>query len=89
MSELKIPIQAIPLYGDNQGAIFIASNPITEKHTKHMDIHYHYIREVVEQGITRLYFVKTEENPADMLTKNLARDKFLWCRNALGLVFRG
>jgi hypothetical protein len=50
---------------------------------------YHYIREVVEQGITHLYFVKTEENPADMLTKNLARDKFLWCRNALGLVFRG
>ena len=87
MSELKMPINHIPLCGDNQGAIFIASNAVTEKRTKHMDIRYHYIKEVVEQGKVRLYFVKTDENPADMLTKNLARDKFLNCRNTLGIVF--
>ena len=88
MSELNMPVKAIPLYGDNQGAIFIASNAVTEKRTKHMDIRYHYIREVIEQGKVSLYFVKTDENPADMLTKNLARDKFLMCRGHLGISFR-
>jgi len=62
---------------------------VTEKRTKHMDIRFHYIREVVEQGKVRLYFVKTDENPADMLTKNLARDKFLYCWGQLGITFHG
>ena len=87
MSEIAIPIKSIPLCGDNQGAIFNASNPITEKRTKHMDIRYHYIREVVERGKVHLLFVKTEDNPADMLTKNLVRDKFLKCWGALGISF--
>jgi len=89
MGELRMPITYIPLCGDNQGAIFNATNAVTEKRTKHMDIRFHYIREVVEQGKVRLYFVKTDDNPADMLTKNLARDKFLHCRGQLGIAFHG
>jgi hypothetical protein len=38
MEELGIKLSAIPLYGDNQGMIFIASNPVQESHTKHIDI---------------------------------------------------
>ena len=34
--------------GDNQGSIFIASIPVTEKRLKHIDICYHYIHEVVD-----------------------------------------
>jgi len=89
MGELRMPITYIPLCGDNQGAIFNATNTVTEKCTKHMDIHFHYIREVVEQGKVCLYFVKTDDNPADMLTKNLARDKFLNCWGQLGIAFQG
>ena len=33
-------MKAIPLNGDNQGAIFMASNPVQEKRIKHMDICY-------------------------------------------------
>jgi hypothetical protein len=88
MNEIGIPITTIPLCGDNQGAIFIASNPITEKRTKHMDIRYHFIREVVDSGKVKLLFVSSEENPADMLTKNLTWDKFLRCRLRLGISFK-
>jgi len=81
-------VHSIPLCGDNQAAIFIATNAVQEKRTKHIDIRYHYIREVVEQGEVALFFIPTDKNPADMLTKNLPRDKFLSCRKELGIEFR-
>jgi hypothetical protein len=87
MQELAFELGPLPLCGDNQGAIFIASNAVQEKRTKHIDIRYHYIREVVEQGQVELYFVPTDQNPADMFTKNLTRDKFLSCRSQLGIQF--
>jgi hypothetical protein len=85
--ELGMPISAIPLCGDNQGAIFNASNPVQEKRTKHIDIRFHYIREKVSEGQVTLHFVPTDQNPADMFTKNLSRDNFLRCRSQLGITF--
>ena len=75
------------LAGDNQGAIFTASNPVQEKRTKHIDICYHYINQVVEQGEVKLLFMPTNKNPVDMLMKTLAQDKVLSCRSQLGLRF--
>jgi hypothetical protein len=31
LAELGMPLKAVPIYGDNQGAIFNASNPVQEK----------------------------------------------------------
>jgi hypothetical protein len=87
LKELGMPVNTIPLCGDNQGAIFNASNPVQEKRTKHIDIHFHYIREKVSDGEVTLHFVTTDQNPADMFTKNLARDNFLRCRSHLGITF--
>jgi hypothetical protein len=50
MGELGYSLQPIPICRDNQGSIFIASNPITEKRSKHIDIRYHYVREVITLG---------------------------------------
>jgi len=86
--ELGMPIKgAIPLCGDNQGAIFNASNPVQEKRTKHIDIRFHFIQEKVSEGEVSVHFVPTDQNPADMFTKNLARDNFLRCRSQLGITF--
>jgi len=86
--ELGMPIDTIPLCGDNQGAIFIASNPVQERRTKHIDICYHYIRQVLEKGEVALYFIEGSENPADMLTKNLRHVKFLKFQGQLGINFK-
>ncbi len=83
-----MPIDTIPLYGDNQGAIFIASNPVQERRTKHIDICYHYIHQVLEKGEVALYFIEGSENPADMLTKNLGHVKFLKFWGQLGIDFK-
>jgi hypothetical protein len=40
LEEIGYSLKAIPLNGDNQGAIFMASNPVQEKRIKHVDICY-------------------------------------------------
>ena len=85
--ELGIHLGPIPLCSDNQGSIFLASNPVQEKRIKHIDLRYHYIREVIRQKQIELLFVEGAENPADLFTKNLGRIKFLTYREQLGLQF--
>jgi hypothetical protein len=38
LAEIGMPIKAVLIYGENQGAIFNASNPVQEKRMKHIDI---------------------------------------------------
>ena len=87
LGELGYHLSAIPICGDNQGSIFIASNPVTEKQSKHIDIRYHYICEVINRGLTEVYFIDGDNNPTDLLMKNLGSVKFLKFRAMLGLEF--
>ena len=87
LGELGYTLKPIPICSDNQGSIFIASNPITEKRSKHIGIRYHYIREVIRRKIVEVYFIEGEENPADLLTKNLGVVKFQKFRAMFGLGF--
>ena len=77
LGELGYHLRPILICGDNQSLIFITCNPATEKRSKHIDIHYHYIREVVERKLTEIFFIDGDKNPADLLTKNLGSVKFL------------
>ena len=83
--EIKLPMSHIPLCVDNQGAIFLASNPAQEGQTKHVRIPQHYIREAVENGEVELFYVPTNIQFADIFTKNLGKTKFLEGRNSLTL----
>ena len=71
LSELGLTLGAIPIYGDNQGSIFIGSNPVQEWQMKHIDIHYHYICQCIEDKNIELMFIEGSKNPADIFTKNL------------------
>ena len=44
----------IDLFEDNQGAIAIAENPISGRRTKHNDVRYHFIRELVERKVLNI-----------------------------------
>ena len=72
LSEIRIWLKSVLIYGDNQGSIFIASNPVQESRTKHIDIWYHFIHDLISAKEVELMFVPREMNPADMFTKNLA-----------------
>ena len=64
-----------------------ASNAVQESHTKHINICYHYICELVVAKEVDLLFVPGEMNPADMFTENLQKIKFTQFQNQLGLEF--
>jgi hypothetical protein len=87
LAEIGMPLKAVLIYGDNQGAIFNASNPVQEKRMKHIVIQYHYIRECVQDGKVKLYYVEGINNPANLFTKNLEPIKFSKFRSQLGLEF--
>jgi hypothetical protein len=87
LSELGYKLKPIPICGDNQGSIFMASNPVTEKRSKHVDIHWHAIRDFVHEKKIELFFIEGAVNPADMLTKNLGHIKLNQFRKDVGLIF--
>ena len=62
---------------DNQGAIYIAENPVEHSRTKHIDVCYHYIREALNKKIIEInYDCPTEDMIADILTKPLPKGRF-------------
>jgi Reverse transcriptase (RNA-dependent DNA polymerase) len=66
----------IVLHADNIGAIFLAGNSSTGKRTKHIDVRYHFIRELINKGDIVVKFIKTTENDADVYTKNTSYELF-------------
>jgi hypothetical protein len=88
MTEISYPmITATPIYGNNQGSNLIASNPITEHCTKHIDIKYHYICQEIETNHVAPLFVEGVNNTANLFTRNLLLVKFDKFIHELGLEF--
>ena len=54
--------------------------------SKHIEIKYHYIRDMVHRGALKLQYIATDEQIADVLTKLLARVKFEYFREKLGVL---
>jgi len=74
------------LYTDSQSALCLAKNPVFHSRTKHIQLKYHYIRELVKDGTISLEKIQGTKNPADMLTKEVPIDKLRLCAASVGLV---
>nr|GEY67450.1 hypothetical protein [Tanacetum cinerariifolium] len=57
----------------------------SSKRSKHIDIRYHFIKEHVENGVIKLYFVNTEYQLADIFTKALGRERIEFLINKPGM----
>ena len=65
--EVELPIT---VYVDNVGAIWLSNNRTTNDRTKHIDIRTSFVKEYQEDGKIIIKFVKSEDNEADIFTKN-------------------
>ena len=61
-------------------------NPVHHDTTKHMEMRYHYVRDMVQRRAMELQFVPTDEQVADVLMKPLVQGKFEGFRKMLGIV---
>nr|GEY79125.1 hypothetical protein [Tanacetum cinerariifolium] len=75
----------IPIYCNTKSAIAISCNPVQHSRTKHIAVCYHFIKEHVEKGMIKLYFVKTDYQLADLFTKALPADRFNYLVRCLAM----
>jgi hypothetical protein len=70
--------EAVRIECDSQSAIFLAKNLAYHSKTKHIDVQYHFVRDMVEEKKVSLMKVDTLKNVADSLTKPVSIEKFSW-----------
>jgi hypothetical protein len=81
-----LEMEATVILCDNQSCIKVMENPVFHDKSKHIEIRYHYIRDMVQRGALKLQYVGTDEQVADVLTKPLSRLKFEYFQDKLGVV---
>jgi hypothetical protein len=86
LSDYGIEQGTITLFCDNISAINISKNPVQHSRTKHIDIRYHFIRELVEEQTLVLEHIVTDQQKADILTKALDSLRFENLRQSIGVI---
>nr|GEU60909.1 retrovirus-related Pol polyprotein from transposon TNT 1-94 [Tanacetum cinerariifolium] len=73
----------IPMFCDNKSAIALCCNNVQQSRLKHIDIRYHFIKEHVENGMIKLYFVNMKYQLADIFNKALSKERIEFLINKL------
>eukprot|EP00253_Pinus_taeda_P024923 PITA_24923 len=84
-SSMVLVQEAIRIDCDSQSAIFLAKNPAYHSKTKHIDVQYHFVRDMIEDKKVLLIKEDTLKNTADALTKFVSSEKFSWCIEKMGV----
>jgi hypothetical protein len=75
----------LTLMANNQGAIALAKDNKFHLVMKHINLHYHFIHEAVENGKVKMKYIPSADNVADIFMKPLAKPKFKQFIELLGL----
>ena len=73
------------IYCDNSSAIKLSRNPVLHGRSKHIDVRFHFLRELTRDGIVELVHCSTQEQGSDIMTKPLKLEVFLKLRDKLGM----
>ena len=85
VKELGLNQRGVQLHCDSQSAIYLAKHQIYHARTKHIDVRFHKIRELIVTGEIILEKIDTSENAADMLTKPIPTNKFKHCLDLISV----
>ncbi|KAK9073638.1 hypothetical protein SSX86_007962 [Deinandra increscens subsp. villosa] len=87
MRELGVITRSTPiLWCDNLGATYLSENPVFHARTKHIEVDFHFVREKVARRQLSVQFISTHDQVADIFTKPLATDRFVFLRSKLKVV---
>ena len=73
---------------DNHSCIKMTENPMFHDKSKHIEMQYFYIRDMVQKGVIKLQYLSIDGQVADMITKPLSRVKFEYFRDKIGVVLK-
>nr|GEV11494.1 retrovirus-related Pol polyprotein from transposon TNT 1-94 [Tanacetum cinerariifolium] len=79
LEELGVEFNTVAINCDNQGAINLSRNHVFHERTQHINVQYHFIREVLEAKTVNVLKVCTEHNVADAFTKVVPGLKLQHC----------
>ena len=72
----RIPQDTMCVFYDNTSAINLSKNPVQHSKSKHIEIRYHFIQDLVEDKMVCLEFIHTDNQKADIFTKPLDGPRF-------------
>lgn len=70
---------------DNSSSIKLSKNPVLHGKCKHIDVRYHFLRDLTKEGIVEMTHCSTQEQIADIMTKPLKLETFCKLREKLGI----
>ncbi|CAL5333116.1 unnamed protein product [Camellia sinensis] len=73
------------IYCDNTSTIKLSRNPVLHGRSKHIDVKYHFLRDLTNDGVIDLIYCRSEDQVADILTKSLKFPAFQKLRKMLGV----
>ena len=76
---------SIDISYDNQSEIKIYSDPLQKQRTKHIEVHMHYIRELVHNRTITLHYFPTEEHIPNIFTKYFTKKIFFYLKSLLSV----
>ena len=85
LQELGMKQEKYVLFYDSQSVIHLAKNSSYHSRTKHIDVRYHWIRDVVSSKLLKLEKIHTDDNGSDMMTKILPNEKLQACCKVAGM----
>lgn len=77
--------EAIQINCDNQGALKLVQNPEDHQRTKHIDVRYHFVRDMQKKGIISVEYLESEKQLADILTKPLPGPRLKNCLRLINM----
>jgi len=81
--DLRIDQHLLKINCDSMSTIYLAKNQVYHARTKHIDVRFHFVREILDEGDIQLQKIHTKENPIDMLTKVVTGVKLAHCKELL------
>lgn len=85
VSKLEIKCGVTTVYRDNQSSIYLSRNPMFHERSKHIDVRYHFIRDMICKGLVNIEMADTDEKPSEMMNKAVDSGKSKHCLKLLGV----
>ena len=73
------------IHCDNNSTIKLSKNPVLHGRSKHIDIRFHFLRDLTKDGTVELVYCSTQNQIADIMTKPLKLEVFEALREGLGM----